>query len=792
MGKYDAGDDFTGNAGTIETNAAGGVIFNKNLAVVKINNGTVYNVRETAKVLQNNGTQYFLVKVSNAHSSSQSKDLISAYGHDWIKQTGTAVSTAAITVTPDSGYRITDITGSGDNVSAVRNPDGRTWTVTVTSGAYTTINVSTSPLDKEEIPSAVFSAAGTDSGILSNVSYGMKYSIDGGSNWTSIAETSVTISSGVTTTNGIKVYKSGNETTTADSDIQTINITRAQMPTGLAGTDCTENGGGTITGVTAEMEYKKSDAAGWTKCTGSVIDNLEAGSYDVRIAAAGTVLASDIQSLAIAAYEDNPAAKYTLTVEQGTASGSYAAGEVVTIKADSPETGKQFKGWTSEDAITFADANATETTFTMPARDVTVTATYEDIPDPALKMITAEATGFAGAYDGQPHGITVKVTEPADGAAIRYGTKAGTYDLTASPEITNVADSPLTVYYQITAEGYNPLTGSVKVTINKTALVITAPKPVESLVYTGSALVLVTPGNVENDAGTMYYAVRNDENTPKAEEYTTSIPAKTDAGTYYVWYKVAGDANHTDSEPACIEVSIAAAEEAQPGPEPQPAPGPEPQPAPEPEPQPAPEPEPQPQPEPKPEPQPEPQPAPAPQPDPNPQPAPGSSTPSAWTGTTGRTGLFYFPAEKHWYYLINEVIQWDYSGFLPYDNHWFMITEGIMDEKANGLYDYDGGTFMFAAGQLRTDYSGLWQNPRDNRWSYLANGQVQKQYTGLVQYDGAWFYVVKGVMDTDFTGVVFYDGAAFYVMSGQLDTGFNGTITYDGVEFSVIGGQLVT
>ena len=31
------------------------------------------------------------------------------------------------------------------------------------------------------------------------------------------------------------------------------------------------------------------------------------------------------------------------------------------------------------------------------------------------------------------------------------------------------------------------------------------------------------------------------------------------AGTYYVWYYVKGDSNHTDSEPVCIMVKIAGA-----------------------------------------------------------------------------------------------------------------------------------------------------------------------------------------------------------------------------------------
>lgn len=190
------------------------------------------------------------------------------------------------------------------------------------------------------------------------------------------------------------------------------------------------------------------------------------------------------------------------------------------------------------DVLDSVDSNG-QYTFTMPAEAVTVTATYED-----LKTITAAAAWFDGIYDGQAHGITVSVTDPASGSTIRYGTTEGAYDLTVSPTITNVADSPLTVYYQITAEGYSPLTGSATVTISKADLVVHVPKPVESLVYTGSEITLVTPGSVENDTGIMYYAVRNDGNIPQPEEYTTSIPTAINVGTYYVWYKAVGDGNH--------------------------------------------------------------------------------------------------------------------------------------------------------------------------------------------------------------------------------------------------------
>ena len=81
-------------------------------------------------------------------------------------------------------------------------------------------------------------------------------------------------------------------------------------------------------------------------------------------------------AVAIAAtYEDI----YAVTVTDGTANKTTAAaGETVTITANTPATGKKFKGWTTADGVTFANATATTTTFTMPAKAVTVTATYED------------------------------------------------------------------------------------------------------------------------------------------------------------------------------------------------------------------------------------------------------------------------------------------------------------------------------------------------------------------------------------------------------------------------------
>ncbi|MCU7651719.1 DUF6273 domain-containing protein [Acutalibacter sp. LFL-21] len=71
---------------------------------------------------------------------------------------------------------------------------------------------------------------------------------------------------------------------------------------------------------------------------------------------------------------------YTLTVNLNGGSGNttggvYPAGEEVNIDAGS-RSNYRFTGWTSSNGGTFADASSANTTFTMPAADTTITATW--------------------------------------------------------------------------------------------------------------------------------------------------------------------------------------------------------------------------------------------------------------------------------------------------------------------------------------------------------------------------------------------------------------------------------
>ena len=79
----------------------------------------------------------------------------------------------------------------------------------------------------------------------------------------------------------------------------------------------------------------------------------------------------------------SPAGGGTATDETGTS--PYAEGTVVDIKAVPPDPCYRFVNWQAPDG-TFGDANNATTTFTMPARDVTVTANFEPVPPDHFKF----------------------------------------------------------------------------------------------------------------------------------------------------------------------------------------------------------------------------------------------------------------------------------------------------------------------------------------------------------------------------------------------------------------------
>jgi hypothetical protein len=101
----------------------------------------------------------------------------------------------------------------------------------------------------------------------------------------------------------------------------------------------------------------------------------------------------------------------------------------------------------------------------------------------------------------------------------------------------------------VTVTGTGNYQGSVQTKFAITAVtsVVTfAPQP-QSLIYSGSAQHLVAAG--EAVGGTLMYSL-------DGTTYQTAIPSGVAAGSYTIYYKVQGDANHTDTEALNLSVTI--------------------------------------------------------------------------------------------------------------------------------------------------------------------------------------------------------------------------------------------
>ncbi len=106
--------------------------------------------------------------------------------------------------------------------------------------------------------------------------------------------------------------------------------------------------------------------------------------------------------------------KYTVSVSGGSGSGSYAAGAIVAINAYAKSSGQVFDKWTTSTAgVGFADANAISTTFTMPAANVAITATYKTAgSSSAGNAGTTSGTTSGGTTTNTNTGTSVEVTRP--------------------------------------------------------------------------------------------------------------------------------------------------------------------------------------------------------------------------------------------------------------------------------------------------------------------------------------------------------------------------------------------
>lgn len=200
----------------------------------------------------------------------------------------------------------------------------------------------------------------------------------------------------------------------------------------------------------------------------------------------------------------------------GTVTYTYKAEGAETFVETAPETAGNY---TIKASIAeTANYNAGEAT-----AEFTITA--------ATMNVTAE--GYEGVYDTQAHGITVKAPE---GATVQYMNQEETYTLTEAPTYTDAGTYE--VYYQVTMDNYNTVTGSETITISKAN--ITPEVSLEGWTYGTTAKSPSVTGNTGE--GTVTY-------TYKAEGAETFVETKPEVvGTHTIKASIAETTNYNAGE----------------------------------------------------------------------------------------------------------------------------------------------------------------------------------------------------------------------------------------------------
>ena len=202
-----------------------------------------------------------------------------------------------------------------------------------------------------------------------------------------------------------------------------------------------------------------------------------------------------------------------------------------------------------------SDVNTQIGTITVPV----VTTNYQNFEFTIKVVISARiplnASGVTVSASEITYGQTLNESKlTATGTMKHPGTGEevkGTFAWT-NPEAKPGAAGDYTASWTFTPaagyEEYAPATGTVTIKVNKATPTFTAPTAQENLTYTGQEQALITAGMT--DYGTMRYSLTENGT------YSQDIPTGTDAGAYTVWYRVIGDANHNDTAPASVAVSI--------------------------------------------------------------------------------------------------------------------------------------------------------------------------------------------------------------------------------------------
>ena len=161
--------------------------------------------------------------------------------------------------------------------------------------------------------------------------------------------------------------------------------------------------------------------------------------------------------------------------------------------------------------------------------------------------IQASVSGTETTYTGSAvQANAVTVTAPESGYELRYGTSAGTYDLTEPPSFTDAGSH--TVYYRITAPNYETKTGAYTVAIAKASCALSiVPTSMTVKEGEGDGTITVT----RTGGGTITATASPSGLCTLTVSGTTVTVAYADAGTATVTVSVAETSNYLGGSATC-------------------------------------------------------------------------------------------------------------------------------------------------------------------------------------------------------------------------------------------------
>jgi uncharacterized repeat protein (TIGR02543 family) len=193
---------------------------------------------------------------------------------------------------------------------------------------------------------------------------------------------------------------------------------------------------GTVVSISAPAAPAGEMFSGWT---GAMVVNPSSLATTLTMPAASTTVTANYSPIT-----------YTLTVVNGSGSGSYAAGTVVTIVGGALPSGETFAGWTG---ASVANASDLSTTLTMPAANTTVTANYST-PSSNYTLTVVGGSG-SGTYAA---GTVVTITAGNAPAGEVFSGWTGASVANAGSSSTTItmpaADTTVTANYSVSNSTY--------------------------------------------------------------------------------------------------------------------------------------------------------------------------------------------------------------------------------------------------------------------------------------------------------------------------------------------------